>query len=190
MPGEGSEGHLECRRADALVALASARLAGDTDLDRATVVIHADVDALASDDRSCAIEGGGVVHASTARRLACTARVQAQLEDTSGTPVRLGRMRREPSAWMVRQLRHRDGGCTFPGCGRRGFTQGHHIVWWEGGGRTDLDNLVLVCSFHHRLVHEHGWSIERDRITGTVDWLRSDGTRYRAGPAPPEEVVA
>ena len=105
----------------------------------------------------------------------------------------LGRMSREPSAWIVRQVRYRDRGCRFPGCGARSFTEAHHIVWWSRGGRTDLDNLVLICSFHHRLVHEHGWSIERD-ADGEVRWRRADGTRYRAGPtdglSPPRPAVA
>src|SRR6266542_5926461 len=48
----------------------------------------------------------------------------------------------------LRQLRYRDRECTFTGCGERRFTQAHHIVWWDQGGRTDLDNLLLVCTFH------------------------------------------
>ena len=60
-----------------------------------------------------------------------------------------------------------------PAAARR-FAQAHHIVWWRHGGATDLDNLVLVCFFHHRLVHEHGWKIERDP-DGIVRWLRADG---------------
>jgi hypothetical protein len=60
------------------------------------------------------------------------------------------------------------------------------VVWWERGGRTDLDNLVLVCTFHHKLVHEYGWSLRRD-TDGPVEWFHPDGTRYRAGPAPPLE---
>jgi hypothetical protein len=75
-----------------------------------------------------------------------------------------------------------------PGCGARRFTQAHHITWWESGGRTDLDNLVLICFFHHKLVHEHRWVIRRDP-DGTVRWFHPDGTRYRAGPAPPGESV-
>jgi len=91
---------------------------------------------------------------------------------------------------MVRQIRHRDGECRFPGCGSRRFTQAHHIVWWSKGGRTDLANLVLICSFHHKLVHEHGWSLTRDGADGVVRWLRADGTGYRAGPrADPADVV-
>ena len=53
----------------------------------------------------------------------------------------------------------------------------------ELGGRTELSNLLLVCSFHHRLVHEHGWRIDLER-DGTVHWLKPSGVRYRAGPSP------
>ena len=99
----------------------------------------------------------------------------------------VGRSTRVPPAWMLRQLRYRDWSCTFPGCEARRFTQAHHIVWWSHGGRTDLDNLVLVCLFHHRLVHEHGWSLRRDP-QGTVQWFHPDGARYRAGPGATVEV--
>jgi hypothetical protein len=190
MPGEDPRADRDARRADALVALARSSVSAPGDLERPTVVLHASPEDLASEDRSVEAEGGVVVHAATARRLACTARVQAVPEDASGTPIRLGRMRREPTAWMLRQLRRRDGECTFPGCGNRTFTEGHHIVWWDRGGRTDLDNLVLTCTFHHRLVHEHGWSLTRDDAEGSVTWGRPDGTPYRAGPSPPAETVA
>jgi hypothetical protein len=84
---------------------------------------------------------------------------------------------------MIRQVRYRDKECRFPGCGAQRFTQAHHIVFWRDGGRTDLDNLLLMCSFHHKLVHEYGWSVSRD-ANGMVRWRRPDGTRYRAGPSP------
>jgi hypothetical protein len=109
------------------------------------------------------------------------------VETKSGDVVGLGRMTREPSAWMVRQIRYRDRECRFPGCGARRFTQAHHIRWWRNGGRTDLDNLLLICSFHHKLVHEHGWAVKRD-ADGTVRWFRPGGIRYRAGPSPGKDV--
>ena len=185
MPGEEGAYHIDARRADALVAMASGGMAGDPDR---TVVVHATVEALGSTDGACEVEGGGVIHAETARRLLCHARVQAVLEDAAGTPIGLGRTSREPSASMVRLLRHRDRECTFPGCGARRFTQAHHVVWWSRGGPTDLENLILLCSFHHKLVHEHRWRVERDP-DGTVRWFHPDGRRYRAGPAPPRAPV-
>ncbi len=187
MPGEEGPLHVSARRADALVALCSSSLAVDPDPDRAAVVVHAELGALVSDQRGCEIEGGGTAHPETVRRLLCNARLQTVIEDRGGNVVGLGRRSREPSVWMMRQLRHRDGECRFPGCGARRFTQAHHVVWWGQGGRTDLDNLLLVCTFHHKLVHEYGWTVSRAR-DGTVRWRRPDGRWYRPGPAPPSEL--
>jgi uncharacterized protein DUF222 len=184
MPGEEDACFADARRADALVALCSTRIASDQDPDRATVVVHAQLGGIVSDDGGAEIEGGPVIHPETARRLLCEARVQAVLEDEMGQPVQLGRMSREPSAWMIRQLRYRDVECRFPGCGARRFTKAHHIHWWENGGGTDLDNLLLVCTFHHKLVHEYGWAVKRE-ADGMARWIQPDGTPYRAGPAPP-----
>ena len=190
LPGEEESFFADARRADALVALASARIAADPDPDRATVVVHASVDPLGPPDTGFEIEGGPPIPAASAARLLCNARLQTVLESPTGDVVGLGRMSREPSAWMVRQVRHRDRGCTFPRCGSRRFTEAHHIVWWERGGSTDLGNLTLVCGFHHKLVHEHGWSIRQDPDRGQVGWFRPDGTRFRSGPAPPSKPLA
>lgn len=183
MPDEEDEGDAPARRADALVALCSARLAADPHPDRATVVVHAQLQGLVQGTGGCELEDGPVISPETARRLACNARVQTVVEDAAGEVVALGRLTREPPAWMVRQVRHRDRECRFPGCGTRAFTEAHHIVWWRDGGRTDLDNLVLICSFHHRLVHEHGWSLRREP-GGGLGWFRPGGVPYRAGPSP------
>jgi hypothetical protein len=192
MPDERDASFAPARRADALVALCSARIARDVDQDRATVVVHAQLDGIERGTGGCEIDGGPVVHPQTVRRLLCNARIQSVLEDRAGNVLGLGRTSREPSTWMLRQVRYRDRECRFPGCGARRFTQAHHIVWWRHGGRTDLDNLLLICSFHHRLVHEHGWSVKRDP-DGTVRWFLPDGARYRAGPSPgadpPVEVL-
>jgi hypothetical protein len=188
MPGEEDASYASARRADALVALCSATVAVDPDPDRATVVVHASVESLVAGDRSCEIEGGGVIHPEIARRLFCTARIQGVIEDQGGNPLGLGRLSREPSAWMLRQLRYRDQECRFSGCEARRFTQAHHIRWWERGGPTDLENLLLLCTFHHKLVHELGWTVSRDD-DGTVRWFRPDGSRYAAGPSPPSETV-
>jgi hypothetical protein len=184
MPAEHDRAFIEARRADALLALCSQRIAGDADADRATVVVHASLEALAG-RRNVETEHGAVMPPEALQRLACDARLQVVAERDTGDAVSFGRTRREPSAAMLRQLRHRDRGCRFPGCGSTVFANAHHIVWWSRGGATDLDNLVLICGFHHRLVHEHGWTIER-AADGRIRWFRADGSRYRGGP----ELVA
>jgi hypothetical protein len=188
MPGEEDATYADARRADALVAMCSSRISTDPNPDRATVVVHAQLEGLLSGEGGCEIENGPVIHPETARRLLCEARVQTVIEDKGGQPVGLGRMTREPSAWMIRQLRYRDQECRFAGCGARQFTKAHHIKWWEHGGATDLDNLLLVCTFHHKLVHEFGWTVRRES-DGMVRWFRPDGSPYRAGPAPPLDRV-
>ena len=180
MPGEEDALFAPARRAEALVALCSARSAGAPDLDRATLVIHARLEP--SGLGGCEVEDGPVIHPDTVERMLCHSRMQVVTEDRNGNVLGLGRTSREPSAWMVRQVRYRHRECRFPGCGARRFTEAHHISWWRDGGGTDLDNLVLICSFHHRLVHEYGWSMRRGTDCD-VRWLHPDGTRYRAGPA-------
>ncbi len=184
MPGEEDDAFVEKRRADALVALASTHIAKDQDPDRATVVLHVRAGAYGEEEGASELEDGPVIHPQTEKRLMCSGRIQALLEDARGDVLRVGRLRRDPSPWMMRALKHRDRECRFPGCGARHFTQAHHIRWWEHGGLTELENLVLLCFFHHKLVHEYGWRIMRER-DGTVTWFRPTGKRYRPGPDPP-----
>jgi hypothetical protein len=181
MPEEEGEAFTAARRADALVALCSARIAGDPDPDRATVVVHAQAAALDAGSGGCELEDGPAIDPAIARRLLCNARVQTVVEDERGNVLELGRMTREPSAAMLRQVRYRARECRFPGCGTRRFTEAHHIVWWRHGGRTDPSNLLLICSFHHRLVHELGWSIRRE-ADGETAWFHPDGSCHRSGP--------
>jgi hypothetical protein len=193
----------ESRRADALVALAQGGGGAGKGAARPTMIIHVPVgddagvprrehagEPLTGRDEPMLTHGGfrmqrgGIIPPETLARLLCSARVQGVAEDQAGDVVRLGRISRDPPDWMVRQLHFRDHGCVFPGCGARRFAQAHHVRWWSAGGRTELRNLVLLCSTHHKLVHEFGWSLTR-RETGTVRWYRPDGRRYRAGPGPP-----
>ena len=180
--GDAADHPMRARMADAFVALCSSRLARDPDPDRATVVVHAQLDGLLEGSGGCELEDGPVIHPEIARRLLCNARIQGVVEDADGNVLGVGRMRREPPPWLVRQVRHRDRECRFPGCGSRRFTEAHHIVFWRNGGTTDLDNLVLICSFHHRLVHELGWSLARE-AGGALTWFRPGGVPYRPGPS-------
>jgi hypothetical protein len=188
MPGEEDPSFVEARRADALVMMCSARISEDPQPDRATVVVHAPLESLISGEGGCEIDSDGVIHPQSAARLLCESRIQMVVQDGSNQPVGVGRLSREPSSFMMRLLRYRDRECMYPGCGARRFLRAHHIVFWKHGGRTDLANLVLLCHFHHKLVHEYRWRISRDP-DGTVRWFRPDGTLHRAGPAPPRQRV-
>lgn len=176
---------IETRRADALVAMASAAIANDQDPDRATIVLHTTPDALCSDDHASEMEGGAVIGPDTARRLSCDSRIEVTLHKEVGEIVGVGRASRTPPAWMKRQLRHRDGGCTFSGCESKWFLHAHHIEHWSRGGPTNLENLVLVCSFHHKLVHEYGWNVALGE-PGQVHWFRPGGRPYERNSSGPK----
>ena len=118
MPAEHDAAYIDARRADALLALCSQHIAADADADRATVVVHASLEALAG-RRNAETDHGAVVPPEALQRMACDARVQVVAENQAGDAVALGRTSREPSASMLRQLRFRDRGCRFPGCGSR-----------------------------------------------------------------------
>jgi hypothetical protein len=183
LPGEEDELFADARRADALVAMARGVLAAEPEAERATVVVHAPLATLQQGEPGAELEDGPPIHPETAARLACDARVQTIVEDARGDAVFVSPARRYPPAWMVRQLRYRDRGCVFPGCGTSAFTVAHHLRPWSRGGPTTLKNLALLCSFHHRLVHEEGWRLRR--VDGVFLWRRPNGAPYLAGPPPP-----
>jgi hypothetical protein len=72
----------------------------------------------------------------------------------------LGRTQREANLALRELLSAIDGErCRFPGCTRRKKLHAHHVVYWSDGGATDFDNLVLVCSRHHTLIHQQGFQL-------------------------------
>jgi hypothetical protein len=132
---------------------------------------------------SAHIHGGPAIPMRTAERIGCAARVRALVRDRRGNPLHLGRSRRLASAAQLTALRIRDHGrCQFPGCEHTHDLEAHHIVQSLWGGRTDLDNLVLICGHHHCLIHDHGYRI---RGSGTeVTFHRPDGLPVGPASAP------
>ena len=105
------------------------------------------------------LEDGTRVSAETSRRLSCDVAVVRVTRGADGSVLDVGRKTRSIPPALRRALDVRDGGCRFPGCGLR-FTEGHHVKHWGDGGATSLSNCLLLCRFHHRLVHEDGWRVE------------------------------
>ncbi|MBU4614360.1 DUF222 domain-containing protein [Rhodococcus sp. GG48] len=101
----------------------------------------------------------GPLSIATARRLACDCHLTPIVMD-DGVPVNLGRTSRTVSKKQRRALIARDHGCAFPGCGTPpAHCEGHHVKHWADGGPTDLDNLVLLCRYHHQLLHHSHWGV-------------------------------
>jgi hypothetical protein len=113
----------------------------------------------------------GPIPVETARRIACDSTVTGLLLDPEGQPLRAGRTQRLVTRAQRVALAQRDGGCIYPGCRRPArWCDAHHVRHWADGGPTDLDNLCLLCRYHHRLVHERGYRVVRtDAGSYTVD---------------------
>jgi hypothetical protein len=154
------------RRADALVTVARSALAAGsaerTGPDPCELVVHVDVETLAGEEVKARseVEDGPALAPETVRRLGCDSAV-VPIVERDGRPLSVGRRTRTIPPALRRALRSRDRGCRFPGCDHRRFLHAHHIQHWARGGATTIDNLVQLCSFHHRLVHEGGFEVER-----------------------------
>jgi hypothetical protein len=96
------------------------------------------------------------------------------VEDDDGHPLDVGRKRRTVTTALKRALWSRDRGCTFPGCRNRRYVEAHHIRHWASGGKTSVENLTLLCSHHHTLLHEGGFSIRREDDSA-LRFVRGDG---------------
>jgi len=174
------------RRADALALLAESAL--DNGLDRGTsadryqVVMHVEGPVDAPVDQAVLELADGGIHVSeeTSRRLSCDAALVVIREAPDGSVLDVGRRTRTIPTSIRRALDARDRRCRFPGCTAR-RCDAHHIEHWADGGATALDNLVLVCRRHHRLVHERGWNVELTE--GEATFIRPDGRPLVAAPA-------
>lgn len=88
------------------------------------------------------------------------------IHNSTGGIINFGRTRRLASRDQTEALLLRDGGCAFPACDYpMEWCERHHITEWQHGGRTDLDNLVLLCAYHHARFQQQGWRITmRDKV--------------------------
>ena len=166
--------------ADALVRMAQQALdgAGPSGA-RASphrVVVH--VDAAALDGRG----GESDVPLPTVRRLLCDGAVVPIVEDADGHVLDVGRQQRTVPTALKRAVFARDRGCTFPGCHHTRHLDVHHLEHWADGGETSFANLIVLCSTHHKLVHEGGFRVQCER-NGRYFFTRPDG-RPVEGPAP------
>lgn len=181
--GEHDHRERERRLADALVELASGGA------ERAQLQVTSSVETLLglAGAPAADMEFSLPISSATVERLACDCSVTRVLLDSESTVIDVGRSKRVVSGPARRALNARDGSCRWPGCDRpASWSAAHHVVHWTHGGTTDLDNLVLLCHRHHRMVHEGGWQLVRlgDGRLLTVPPTVTFGPRSRAPDAP------
>jgi len=165
-----ADASLFARGADALVLMAREAMGdqtgGGSSADHYQVVVHVD---------AAALEGNGGeadLPIESVKRLCCDSGVVPIVENQDGEPLNVGRRARTVPTALRRALLARDRCCTFPGCTHDQWIDAHHIQHWADGGETKLDNLTMLCTHHHRLVHEGGFTVQ----------TRRDGRRYFARP--------
>ena len=197
----------------------AAKVAGADDAEVYQVVVHAGTDVLAdpaapaaepasvsaetpaapaprvpgdpADPARCHVEDGPALSVSTAQMLGCTAALSWMTHGRGGAVLALGRRRRTPNAAIRRAARERDHcRCRFPGCESRRADL-HHIVYWASGGRTDLANLISLCPWHHKRVHDRGYLIAA-QPGGGFAFYRPDGIPLPPSPPlpPPDGSIA
>jgi hypothetical protein len=155
----------EQRNADALVELASG---GGS---QAQIQVTSSIETLLglAGAPAADIELSLPISSKAVERLACDSSIARVLLDSDSMVIDVGRSKRVVSEPTRRALWARDGSCRWPACDRpASWSAAHHVVHWIHGGATDLDNLVLLCHRHHRMVHEGNWQIVRGDLGGIL----------------------
>jgi hypothetical protein len=178
---------LFAKGADALLQMARDALAGRSGggavaSESYQVVVHVDATALSGQS------GESDLPLPTVQRLCCDGSVTPIVDDANGDPISVGRKQRLVTGALKKAVYARDRACTFPGCHHTRFLDVHHVKHWAAGGETSLDNLLLLCTSHHSLVHEGGFSIQRHR-DGRYFFARPDGRPIEAGESSSAESV-
>ena len=142
------------RRADAWVEMAEHGA-------HPQIAVHTTIEGLKAEAGAPASElaQGTPISSSTVQRLACDGVLHRVLKaDSVVTDVGRAKRTAQPAQWRALKARYKT--CGWTGCDRPvGWTQAHHIDFWEHGGKTNLHRMLPLCHFHHRLVHEGGWQI-------------------------------
>jgi hypothetical protein len=137
-----------------------------------TVIITIDLDTLENQlrDTCITLPGGATISAATARRLACDAELIPVVLSRGGDIVDVGEAGHEFTAATRRAAYVRDHGrCAFPRC-RGHVVELHHITYRRHGGPGTLNNAAWLCAYHHWLVHEGTWTLQRQPTDGSYLW--------------------
>jgi hypothetical protein len=174
---------IDQRRADAFTEMVCAFLAGGepdtTGSDRHTLNVLCELDRLlaARDHPGPAAEtlDGTPLSAAQLEQLRCDSTL-VRVVTNNGRILDIGTRERTIPPALRKKLLLRDRGCRFPGCPHTRWIDAHHITWVRDAGTTDAGNLLLLCGFHHRLIHHDRWTVSGNPDLGAITFHRPDGT--------------
>jgi hypothetical protein len=175
------------RQADAFLNMVTGYLS-DTKNDKQSndnylVTIHVEQSALQGK------EGRSALPIETVKRICCDSHAVVLTETEKGEPLSIGRKSRIVPKGIERAVRARDNNCCkFPGCHNRRFLQCHHVEHWSNNGETSMENLMLLCTKHHTLLHEGGFRIETN-FQGNWYFVRPDGIAVPETGYHPRDII-
>ncbi|HYJ25626.1 MAG TPA: DUF222 domain-containing protein [Acidimicrobiia bacterium] len=158
------------RRALAFVAICQDDLyqtgSAETALTDVAVIVDADTAAESGGETGVSVLAGPRLGPGVLEEIICNGNVDLIGFTEKGKPLDLGRRSRTVGRKLRRHVVHRDGGCTVDGCPFNYRLEVHHVIPWSHGGKTDADNLITLCWFHHHVsVHREGLQIIRLRVS-------------------------
>ncbi|MFF0706942.1 MULTISPECIES: HNH endonuclease [Gordonia] len=148
----------------------------------AEVVVHSQSSEADTYGADPYVEGGPALSAAEESEASCGGTKTEVRHGNRGTVTSWGRRTRTPSTRTLRAILARDGGCRYPGCGRTRHLHAHHVRFWSRGGATTPDNLVLLCSSHHRALHRGEFSITAHALQQFTFHRQEDGQLIEQAP--------
>jgi hypothetical protein len=157
--------------ADVIDAATHAANLPTTGGEKPRLAVYLDMNVLTDAVGTATLESGTPVSASATRRLACDADIIPIVLGADSVPLDLGRAYRLVKPHQRIALIARDKGCAYPNCGApASWCDAHHIIHWLHGGPTNLNNLVLLCRKHHRILHHSPWNVSINSKTGLPEF--------------------
>jgi hypothetical protein len=143
---------------------------------KASISIVVTPEQLAEAKAAYAVEAKAEITPECFDRLTCDSDIYRTVMTNESEVLDKGREERTATAGQRKALVNRDRGCVVPGCGEKPrWCESHHVKWWKNGGKTNINNMLLICRGHHTQIHNFELSVEM-HPDQSYEFRRRDGT--------------